>query len=187
MSGFTFPGDELIPDANLVFDRSRTISAPADAVWPWLLQLGKHRAGWYMPCAIERLLPRRRRALRRLEDRWQGLKVGDRVPDYGGRNAHLEVARIEPPQLLLYRDQRRGAPFTWAISLTPRDDNQTDIRLRFRGRLRSAGLKRWILIEAGHAVDALSGELMLRGLEERAREYAATSAASSSSDAPTLL
>jgi hypothetical protein len=45
MSGSERSGDELVPDANLVFDRSRTISAPPDAVWPWLLQLGKHRAG----------------------------------------------------------------------------------------------------------------------------------------------
>jgi uncharacterized protein YndB with AHSA1/START domain len=161
------PGDELIPDANLVFDRSKTISASADAVWPWLLQLGKHRAGWYMPRAVELLVPRRRRASRRLEDRWQRLSVGDRIPDYGGRNAHLEVVRIEPSQLLVYRDERRGAPFTWAISLTPREGNQTDVQLRFRGRLQSTGLKRRILRGMGHLLDALSGELMLRGLEER--------------------
>jgi len=167
MSGSERPGDELIPDANLVFDRSRTISAPAAAVWPWLLQLGKHRAGWYMPKAVERLLPPRRRALRRLEDRWQDLRVGDQIPDYGGRNAHLEVARIDPPQLLIYRDQRRGAPFTWAISLTPRGIYQTDVHLRFRGRLRSTGLKRRVLRATGHLLDALSGELMLRGLGER--------------------
>ena len=131
------------------------------------LQLGKQRAGWYMPRAVERFVPRRRRASRRLEDRWQGLSVGDQIPDYGGQNAHLEVARIEPPQLLVYRDERRGAPFTWAISLTPRERNRTDVQLRFRGRLKSTGLKRWVLREMGHLLDALSGELMLRGLEER--------------------
>ncbi len=169
MSGLERPGDELIPDANLVFDRSRTIAAPADAIWPWLLQLGKRRAGWYMPRAVERFVPRRKRAARRLEDRWHGLRVGDRIPDYGGRNAHLEVARIEPPQLLVYRDERRGTPFSWAISLTPRDGDRTDVHLRFRGRLRSAGLRRWVFREAGHLLDALSGELMLRGLEERVR------------------
>jgi uncharacterized protein YndB with AHSA1/START domain len=167
MSGSERPGDELLPDANLVFNRSRTIPAPADAVWPWLLQLGKDRAGWYMPGAVERLVPRRRRGSRRLEDRWQGLSVGDQIPDYGGRNARLEVVRIEPSQLLVYRDERRGAPFTWAISLTPREVNQTDVQLRFRGRLQSTGLKRWVLRALGHLLDALSGELMLRGLEER--------------------
>jgi hypothetical protein len=122
-----------------------------------------------MPGAVERLVPRRRRASRRLEDRWQGLGVGDQIPDYGGRNAHLEVVRIEPPQLLLYRDERRGAPFTWAISLTPREGNRTDVQLRFRGRLQSTGLKRSVLRTMGQLLDALSGELMLRGLEERVR------------------
>lgn len=161
------PGDELIPDANLVFDRSRTISAPVDEVWPWLLQLGKHRAGWYMPRAVERFVPRGRRASHRLDDRWHRLGVGDRIPDYGGRNAHLEVARIEPPRLLVYRDERRGAQFTWAISLTPREGSRTVVHLRFRGRLRSTGLKRWVFTSLGHFLDGLTGELMLRGLEER--------------------
>ena len=36
-------GDELIPDANMVFDRVAVIEAGAGEVWPWLLQLGKRR------------------------------------------------------------------------------------------------------------------------------------------------
>lgn len=167
MDGLAHPGDSLIPDANVVFDRSRTIAAPSEAIWPWLLQLGKKRAGWYMPGAIERLLPQRRRALHRVDARWQALRVGDRIPDYGGRNAHLEVARIEPPHLLVYRDQRRGTPFSWEISLTPLANNETQVHLRFRGRMRSTGVKRRLLIAAGDLLDGVTGELMLRGLEER--------------------
>ena len=167
MAALAHPGDSLIPDANLVFDRSRTIAAPSDAIWPWLLQLGKKRAGWYMPRAIERFLPRGRRALHRVDDRWQALNVGDRIPDYGGRNAHLEVARIDPPHLLVNRDQRRGTPFSWEISLTPLANDRTEVHLRFRGRLRSTGIKRRLLVAAGDLLDGITGELMLRGLEER--------------------
>ena len=45
-------GDDIIPDANMVFDRGRDIAAPPEAVWPWLLQLGKRRAGWYAPRSV---------------------------------------------------------------------------------------------------------------------------------------
>ena len=30
-------------------DRAFEVSAPPDVVWPWLVQLGKARAGWYLP------------------------------------------------------------------------------------------------------------------------------------------
>lgn len=165
------PGDELIPDANLVFDRSRTIGASPDAIWPWLVQLGKRRAGWYLPRRLERLVPAHRRALHRIDGAFQQLVVGDRIPDYGGRDAHLEVARIEPPHLLIYRDQRRGAPFSWAISLTPLADGRTRVDLRFRGRLRSTGIKRRLLVTAGDLLDMLTSEAMLRGLAERLRGH----------------
>ena len=41
------PGDDLIPDANVVDTRAVDIDASPDAVWPWLVQMGYGRAGWY--------------------------------------------------------------------------------------------------------------------------------------------
>ena len=42
----TMPGDGLIPDAAST-TRAITIAAPAEQVWPWLVQLGYGRGGWY--------------------------------------------------------------------------------------------------------------------------------------------
>ena len=163
-------GDELVPDANMVFDRTRKIAAAPEAIWPWLVQLGKGRAGWYAPRAVERLFPPSRRATRTLDQHHQHLAVGDRIPDYGGKHAHLEVAEIDPPHALVYRDERRGAPFSWAITLTPDTPGTTVVRLRFRGRLKSAGLTRRLILVGGGFFDGLTGEIMLRGLEERSSE-----------------
>jgi hypothetical protein len=44
--GRTMPGDDLIPDAAST-TRAITIAAPAEQVWPWLVQLGYGRGGWY--------------------------------------------------------------------------------------------------------------------------------------------
>lgn len=162
-------GDALVPDANMVFDRSRVIAATPEAIWPWLVQLGKRRAGWYAPRAVERLLPRDRRALRHIDPAFQQLGPGDRIPDYGGRDAELEVALIDPPHALIYRDERRGARFSWAITLTPAGAAGTRVHLRFRGRIRSSGLLRHAIVAGGGLFDGLTGEAMLRGLEERAR------------------
>lgn len=89
--------------ADVVMDRAFTVEAPPEQVWPWLVQLGKHRAGWYLPSKIERILPRSHRASRRIDARWQRLRVGEVIPDYGGRDATFEAAIIEPPASLVYR------------------------------------------------------------------------------------
>jgi hypothetical protein len=56
------PGDAVVAPADVVMDRAFTVDAPTGAVWPWLLQLGEDRAGWYLPRSIERFIPRSRRA-----------------------------------------------------------------------------------------------------------------------------
>lgn len=163
------PGDDLIPDANLVFDRLATLPGRPEAVWPWLVQLGKARAGWYLPGRVERLLPPSRRATRELDGRWQSLAVGDRIPDYGGREEYLEVAVIDPPSTLVYRSERRGTPFTWALLLESPQPDATRLRLRFRGRLRSTGWRRRVIVGAGDFFDFSTTELMAAGLRERLR------------------
>ena len=79
-----FPGDEIVANPDVVMDRVLYLPAPAEVVWPWLVQLGKNRAGWYMPGVIERwFIPTSRRAAHRIEPQWQRVKVGDVKRRYG--------------------------------------------------------------------------------------------------------
>jgi hypothetical protein len=151
----------------MVFDHRSSIDASPEQIWPWLVQLGKRRAGWYLPAGLERMLPERRRAARRLDPRFQELGVGDRIPDYGGADAWLEVARLEPPHTLLYTSQRRGRSFTWALLLSQVGPGRTELRLRFRGEVRSQGISRRLIVGAGGFFDWATGALMVRGLRER--------------------
>ena len=50
------PGDELLPDADLVATRAVTVDAPPEAIWPWLMQMGSGRGGVYTYDWIENLL-----------------------------------------------------------------------------------------------------------------------------------
>jgi hypothetical protein len=43
----SLPGDTLLPRAQYRTTRAITIGAPPDAVWPWLVQVGCGRAGFY--------------------------------------------------------------------------------------------------------------------------------------------
>jgi hypothetical protein len=43
----TLPGDEVIPHPISSQTHAITIDVPPDKVWPWLVQMGCGRAGWY--------------------------------------------------------------------------------------------------------------------------------------------
>jgi hypothetical protein len=50
------PGDELVENPRFVSTRAITINAPAESVWPWLVQLGYGRGGFYSYDWLENLL-----------------------------------------------------------------------------------------------------------------------------------
>lgn len=163
-------GDDLVPDADVVMDRAFTVEAPPERVWPWLVQLGKWRAGWYLPGSVERLLPRSRRASRSIRSVWQDLAVGDVVPDYGGAGATFEVALLDPPVVLVYRSRRRGTTVSWSITLTPvpRPGTPASPGTRVHLRLRLGPVRHpRVAASAGGFVDALTIAGLAAGLRER--------------------
>src|SRR5690242_20323588 len=118
------PGDAIVPDARVVIDRATTLAAPPERVWPWIVQLGERRGGWYFPSWIEFVVPRERRGLRQVEPRWQRLTVGSVIPDWGGPAATFEVAVLDPPRALVHRStrerrDREPVRISWAIVLSP--------------------------------------------------------------------
>ena len=86
----SLPGDQLNPDARYRVDHAITIHAPADSVWPWLVQLGQDRGGFYSYSWLERMIGDHVRNADRIHPEWQHLQTGDLVravqPGYlGGR------------------------------------------------------------------------------------------------------
>lgn len=156
-------GDELVDPADVVMDRAFTLPAPPSEVWPWLAQLGKRRAGWYLPAGVERFLPRTRRASWEVHDRWQHLQVGDVIPDYGGRNETFQLAHIDPPTAIVYTSQRGAMRLSWSISLEPADSG-TRVFLRLR---MAPVRRRWLAETAGEVVDVLTVAAMATGLRQR--------------------
>lgn len=162
------PGDDLVPDPDSVMDRGFTVPGDPGEVWPWLVQLGKQRAGWYLPAALEHVIPRSRRATRVIDSRWQGLAVGDVIPDYGGLRETFEAVVVQAPTTLVYRSQRRGMRISWAIvlgqdELAPRSP-ATRVHLRLRlGPVR----RRWLVDTLGELVDFGTVAVLAAGLNER--------------------
>lgn len=172
-----FPGDELIPDAVMVYDQKRTIRAPARDIFPWLLQLGRNRGGWYLPNRLEGILPATWRPSRTIEPKWQKLTPGERIADYGfTRNDYFVVDRVIEPYTIVLRSKRQGSQFTWAFLLRELHESDeasepaTVVHLRFRGELTAEGIRRKILVKSGELLDKASAAPMLAGLAERCEQ-----------------
>ncbi len=165
------PGDDLVPGARVVMDRATTLPAPPEVVWPWLVQLGKQRSGWYMPAWLETVIPRARRGIRTIDPRWQDLAVGDVIPDWGGADATFEVAVLDPPHALVHRStrpRRHGGTLqvSWALVLTPMPGSQTRLHLRLRISELGQRLPA-VITTVGGLMDEATVRPMFAGLRER--------------------
>ncbi len=100
-------GDELVPEADIMETRTIDIDAAPDRVWPWLVQLGYGRGGWYSYPLLDRSWspgggPTSNSADSILEE-FQDLAEGDLVPTQQGSG--FVVRMLEPGEaLVLYLD-----------------------------------------------------------------------------------
>ncbi len=126
--GWSLPGDELIRDPADMTTLALPIEAPAADVWPWLLQIGQDRAGFYSYDRLENLVGLHIHSADQIVDQWQTLSVGDSIrltpsgwmgqPD----GLVLPVARLEAPRSLVLREgppSCRGTQCGPSISCRP--------------------------------------------------------------------
>lgn len=166
------PGDDLVPDARLVATRAITVRATPADVWPWVVQLGQGRAGFYSYDALENLVGCDIHSSDRIVPAWQGLAVGDEVrlhPDGG-----LRVEVVEPGRALVLRadDPTGNSPveFSWAFVLCEGPGGTT--RLVVRERYGYAAPWSALLVEPIEWVSLLMTQRMLRGIKQRAEREA---------------
>ncbi len=164
------PGDDLIPDANLVATRAITIRAPAGRVWPWLAQLGQGRGGLYSYDFLENLVGCDIHSADRIVPEWQDIGVGDQVRLHP--EVPLAVAVIDPGRSLVLRggvpmgDTPAPYDFTWAFTL----NDQPHATTRLLVRERYGYTQRWsvLLVEPVEAASFVMTQKMLRGIRDRA-------------------
>lgn len=164
------PGDELTADPDLTATRAITVHTAAEAVWPWIVQLGQGRGGFYTYDRLENLLGCDMHSADRVVPEWQDVKVGDQVRLHP--EVTVDVAGIQHGHALVLRGvvPMGTAPppydFTWAFVLRPRADGTTRLLVRER-----YGYLRWwtpLIIEPVAVASFVMTERMLRGIRDRA-------------------
>jgi hypothetical protein len=130
------PGDELVEQPMLQVTYAITIKARPEQIWPWLVQMGSGRAGFYSYDWLDRLFGYLDRAsAQQILPEFQHLEVGEMIMDGTVANA------IEPNRsLVLATDtsvlERTGTEATWVFGLYPLDEEHTRLVSRSRGHWR---------------------------------------------------
>ena len=168
------PGDAIVSRPSFSTTRAITIEAPPQAVWPWLVQMGFGRAGFYSydlfdnaghPSA-QRLLPEH-----------QHPDVGDWIPMAATVNdtTAFKVKELDRNRSMLWEKPHS----TWAWKLQPLEGGRTRLITRLKDRYpwRTApanALLSLVLFEFG---DFPMMRKLLLGVKRRAeRNIAATNA-----------
>jgi hypothetical protein len=105
----SLPGDDLVPDPKFGYTHAITINASVSEVWPWLVQIGYKRAGWYSHDFLHRLMgiagsvDDEHSSARRIIPELQDLKVGDVVEIAPGMG--YTVTGVEPGQALILQSR----------------------------------------------------------------------------------
>jgi proline iminopeptidase len=105
-----YPGADLVPGGERVATMAVTVDAPPSQVWPWLIQMGCDRAGWY---SWDRLDNGGVPSADRIHAEWQEIAVGDHLASSPSGGTWFEVAALEPERFLALRASvdLRGHPF----------------------------------------------------------------------------
>jgi hypothetical protein len=161
------PGDDLVSSPKFEYTQAITIKASAEEIWPWLVQIGYRRAGWYSHDWIHRLLgvagsvDDDRRSADRIIPELQDLEVGDVIEIAAGLG--YEVLEMERGRVLLTGTEDGS----WIWFLDRVDTDATRLIVRVRGTW-DPGLGNTLLYGIPNELGSLVMQpKTLRGIKQR--------------------
>jgi hypothetical protein len=168
------PGDNEISKPMVQATRAITIEAPPDKVWPWLVQIGYKRGGFYSYDRLDNAgIPSADAVL----PQFQALQQGDMVP----LDAHvaMKVTTLNPARTLVWAAHNQSAELglrfdlSMAFVLEPLAGEQTRLISRIRGHIRS-GLVAWLYAYLFfEPVDFVMVRKQLLGIKQRVEQTVA--------------
>lgn len=165
----TLAGDDLIPQPIGSVNHAITIRRPPRAVWPWLVQMGSGRAGWYSYDFIDN---GGHRSAERILPEYQKIEVGTVFPALPEAGDVFVVARYEPERSLVLAWRLPSGKYqtTWAFILEGVQPDFT--RVIVRGRVapdyHPFGLPQWIALSLARPAHFIMERRQLLGIARRA-------------------
>ena len=179
------PWDELIPDPKLQATHAVTILASPSQVWPWLVQLGQGRGGFYSYDFIENSMGLDIHTTDRILPEFQELEAGDVIP-LSPDGFGIPVAIVQPEKtLVLFGDTRQDdsgqipvlnpgdhMAASWGFYISSLDDGSTRLVERFRADWNEAPYNTFFYRAFLEPGSFIMERKMLLGIKERAEAYA---------------
>jgi hypothetical protein len=161
-------GDEIVRRPIFNATRVVTIDARPEDIWPWIVQIGFGRAGWYSYDVFDNL---GRRSSESIVPGLQGIAVGDLVPLGPGEGSGMFVKELVPNQSMLWWTGKDGQT-TWAWGLYPTAGGATRLVTRVRAPFswRQPVSAVWILLD--EVADFPMMRKCLLGIKRRAEAQA---------------
>jgi len=177
----TLPGDDLIPHPKWQYTNAITIEAHITNVWPWLVQIGQGRGGFYSYEWLENLIGCDIHNANQIIQEFQHLEIGDSVrlhPEMPG----YPVAIVEPGRVIVLNADTRTGPTpvpggtksedyyvsTWVFFLDKLEEQKTRLISRLRSdynpRMRNKLLYGPCLVEP---ISTAMQRKMLLGIKQR--------------------
>lgn len=160
------PGDALVPNAGFKATRAITIHARPEDIWPWIVQIGSGRAGWY---ALDRIDNKGVPSATRIVPEFQDLKVGDLIPMVVGKDIGPRVREMEPNRWMLWVTE---GEFTWEWVLEPIAERSTRLITRMREVSPPLFSRRMLYAIVASTGDIVMHRKQLLGIKERAERLA---------------
>lgn len=138
------PGDDLVAAPAAQVTRAITIDARPEAVWPWIVQLGADRGGFYSYDWLENLFGLDIHSADEVVPEWQDRRVGDLVHANRSGTGGWYVVDMRPGEALvlkmanveagrpLRRDEELRWEFLWTFALHPLGVTRTRLLVRER-------------------------------------------------------
>jgi hypothetical protein len=174
----SLPGDELVSEPADQITRAITIDAPPEEVWPWVVQLGADRGGFYSYEFLENLLGLDIHNADSIVPEWQHREVGDLVFADAKGSGGWYVMEIVPSEALVLQvgDVKTGRPirrdeqlrweFVWTFVVRPAPGGRARLIVRERVAFGSR-LTRLVMAPLG-VISFVMTRSMLRGIQSRA-------------------
>jgi len=134
----SLPGDDLLAGVNGGVTHAITIHAAPEKIWPWLMQIGQDRSGFYSYTPLENLFGCEMPKVERIVPQWPARRVGETVwfatPKHYHGQARMITAVVQPGHAFVMTSPsdwerlqagRPGQEGTWAFTLAPVADGQT--------------------------------------------------------------
>ena len=156
------PGDNIVDKPSFNATRAVTINAPAENIYPWIVQMGVNRAGWYSYDLLDNLA---RPSAEVILPEHQNIQVGDLIPMSPDGKQGIWVKEFSNAEWMLWWDKIGDNSWVWVIYPEGESRSRLVTRVRVKYRWFSPAILFNLIIEF---FDILMMHKCMLGIKRRA-------------------